>query len=444
MYLNYDIKPLLKEAEVSVLENDRMQYAKYFKAAEYYLYENELILGGRTSMEMLLGHPLTKDLFYYEIYGRNIEDHSKKLADIFCKIDGNMYITRDVNIVGKEYSIEINTRRLFYFYSLDNKQGYDIKTMIAPKPIKGYFGGKEVLCMNPKLHLINIYQQMYKPYSSDTRLTYTELVDYEKQLNEKAALGLHDITSPDIMMSPNVDKTAGSSEASHYWKIKAISNIMSILAENKNNIFIGDTVIQKDKKSRFQILSSENIDTVVNLIRSNLSELNPSVLVTYRYHLLYMPNDFQLMKYTVYATDPSGDRQSLMDIFNSTVYELVSTRQGIVTTPDETELKATIGSTQCLLRFKLVDLWAMQLLHMHKENIKDFSRVKIESILNQIKELQKKLEKDIESDPLKVFPTDESKYIGIFISERVAKKKFLSKGTYGLRYYCEENKKINN
>lgn len=437
MYTDKHFLPdeLLGKAADSVLENDRLSYAPYFKAVEYYMIEHGMILGGKCSIDLLLGNKLNKDSFYYEIYSRKVEEHSRKLVDILGKIDKNSIVYRDTQITDKEYIIEINMRRLFLFHSLDNKQDYDIKTMIAPRPIKGYFGGKEILCMNPKVHLMSIYRNLYRPYPSTGQgyTTYSVLLKNLQELHNKAAIGFHDIVSPDIVLTPVVSVDGGFDI---HWKNSIIEETILSLSADKKTVFIGDFVIDRNPAGRLQVLSADSIDIFVNKLRNNLSESRPDIQVTYKYQNLYLPNDFQLVKYTVYVNELGKDKFSMMDVFNSPTYELISVRKGgNVFTPGQKIITTIIGNDFVLLRFKLIDLWIMQLIHMHKENIKDFSRKKIEDILEQIDTLYKQTLRKIEQNPLELFPTDANNYIGVYTDEYVAKKKFLTKGRFEQRLY---------
>ena len=86
MYAGLSLDNTLAEAKQSVLEHDRMDYAPYFIAVEKYMAEHGMILGGKTSIDLLLGVPLNKDSFYYEIYSRHVDEHTKNLTKLLAKI----------------------------------------------------------------------------------------------------------------------------------------------------------------------------------------------------------------------------------------------------------------------------------------------------------------------------------------------------------------------
>ena len=446
MYAGLSLDNTLAEAKQSVLEHDRMDYAPYFIAVEKYMAEHGMILGGKTSIDLLLGVPLNKDSFYYEIYSRHVDEHTKNLTKLLAKIHKTVIVYRDTEIIDHEYVISVNLRRLFYFYSLDNKADYDLKTMIAPRPVRGYFCVHDILCMNPKVHLMHIYRSLYRPYpSAGAYQTYPELLTMLAQLQEKAAIGLHDIVSPELIESivagddDMADEPLGGAFPIR-WKHENIERILRALSTDREIIFIGDIVIGGNPNARPQILTSEPIDGLVRRLCSVLAKETPTICLTYKYQNTFLPNDFQLVKYTLYLADADVEKISIMDVFNSPAYELIAVRRDRIHLPDGKTILATIGNEYVLLRFKLIDLWIMQLIHMHKEQIRDFSRKRIENILSQISTLDKQAKDKINTNPISMFSPRPDDYSGVYTDEYVAKKKFLSRGRHELRYYFTDTK----
>lgn len=478
------VELLIEKSAEYVIKNDRMRYSKYFIVAEKFIKENDIIIGGVTGLNILTGESLSKDSFYYELFTTSAFKKAKRLTDLMYDIDKNIVISLDTIIMNREYRLNIDTRTLFSIYSLDHPK-HDLQSAIKTELIKGYFTDYKLRIVGPRLFLTDTYRKLYSPYpfDVDNYLKYPILYEREKKMfsmlnfDDSKSGGFDDPTDdptddtieggieifnkisyehklllgtinskgsedhvggydyddyPDYDLSESNDDSeyilGGAKSVPDDWKQVFEEFIIKNMISNSDYVIIGDMAMNISIKSskRLQIISPEDIDKIIEKIKSLLSsEVKYNAIdVTYNKHDPNIPFDFRLKKYVVHITNDLGDKISIMDVFNSSQYELI---------PYEQHGDVKIGSPWVLIRFKFIDLWMMDLIERLNQDVGNFSSRRINDIKKQIIEMRAVIEDYMETDQKKLFKT--SPYIGVYTNEFIAKKKLLKTGFQLPKYY---------
>jgi hypothetical protein len=479
MYQTVDVLPrVIKIADEFVIANDRLLYQDFFKRIEDYVYENKLIIGGNVGMDLLISREYNKDNFTYELYTEDPWRHAKSLADMLYKSAHTPHIDKsticvDTIIKNHEITISVNNRTLARLLSLPVVRGGSIGTVVSPINKPGHFSEKEVPCMPPEVQLMNVYRRLYQPYPPTTHTTYTVLLEQEAKLYDmfsrtvlnspakhdvKTGGFLHnddyepmespgnptwenetEVSPDDIDMGDEVDYLVdgGADEDSdpdiHHsgGADRSKQNINNIILEDviKNGDFllIGDFAICGFKvsveKPRLQVLAADDIETYLTLIRKALGNHGVHTQLEYTKYALQIPNDFQTYKYTIYASDGSGHRTSIMDIFNSLSFELVPFRK---------TRGYKVAGIAALIRFKIIDLWSMWFVTTIGGDAES-TKQRINDIIKQIVFLRSSFVESLVS-PENVFQLDN--YLGVYLDEFVEKRNLIGGERFKFSKYC--------
>jgi hypothetical protein len=433
---------LIAEAAQFTLDNDRRKYQPYFEAAERFCSERGIIIGGKAGVDLLLGNPLTKDSFIWDLYCANTFENAKALVELLYNTKNNhvdnQTISLQTNIKHREFTISIEARFLFKVYILDKYRDVVLEDIMEPSLVRGWFGS-QVKVFSPSIVLIGLYQTLYSPSKC-------------KQWQES-----YDIESK--IYSHTIEKIGGFD--------RSVSDdiLLRTLIKDTRVVLIGDFAAAKlgvGTGSRLQILTAiplEELSAMTSRVLSNEKNQLRRVKVThertiYVKYNLCLPSDFQITKHTMYAV-VNGEQVPLYDVFNSPTYELV---------PYTTVDKIQIGAPYVLLRFIFIDIWIVKLIiglgkrgsgegaseddsdHKGSDSLRsDITgsadanlSSRISKLMNIASAIREYIEVKMQSDPYQVFTRD---YIGINTSEVVAKKKLIANIGYRLpNYYPAVNK----
>jgi hypothetical protein len=159
--------------------------------------------------------------------------------------------------------------------------------------------------------------------------------------------------------------------------------------------------------SRLQFISGKSAET----IRADFADLTGEAVKFVDYPV-YVPNDFQLHKYTFFIggenqrLNTGGDKIAI-DVYNSAAYELIPVRM----------CGAVVGNPFILLRFKLIDLWSIKVLNMSK-NI-NFDKSLFERYIRIVRILLDVIEEDWREKPFELFQIEN--VWGAWKNEKIAK-----------------------
>jgi len=199
------------------------------------------------------------------------------------------------------------------------------------------------------------------------------------------------------------------------WRQSIDDTIINNVLRGSLYVLIGDYAIESNTGTkRLQFISDGDIPSIVSHIESAVKaeRINARFETPVKY-ALQLPNDFQTVKYTVYAIDPNGKRVSLVDIFNSASFELIPfgvSKKGPLA-------NVRVAGVFVLLRFKMIDLYVLKFISaLSKKSDDPRSR----DIKRQILSLRSGALRRVSEDPESVFQLDD--YYGKYLDERFQKK----------------------
>lgn len=457
------LKDLIPEAEKFVLENDRARYKPLFVRAEELCAELEIVIGGRAGASLLLGAPLTKDSWVWDLYCANTYSAATRLIDALYSVDAPHVDLRTLTLMTKikhrEFSISVETRELFRVYTLDKYRDVSLVRIMNPVPLTGWFGSP-VLVFPQSQVLIELYQNLYSPAKF-------------KQWEESAA-------SASALFQGATEREGAAEREGAFDRASADSILLRGLIRDPRIVLVGDyatALLGIGTGTRLQFLTDIPIaelaamtSRVLNAEKDKLRRLKVSHerCVYVRYHL-NIPSDFQITKHTLYA-QVGADQIALADVFNSPEYELI---------PYTTVDKVRVGSPYVLLRFIFIDIWVVKLIiglesakrggageydceltdttptdtilagTSPTDNVRTDSAAEItggaaglsnrvEALLKLARKVREYIEMKMVSDPFAVFPRE---CIGVNMSKEVAKKKLISNIGYRIPNYYPAAKK---
>jgi hypothetical protein len=425
---------LIQNAKEFVLNNDRMLYAPFFTIVEKYC-ASTCIIGGRVGAELLIGIPINKDSFMWELYTNDTYKTARDISTEFLQAHSPHINAATTNyktdIRNIEQSISVNGRTLIKIYRADKYRNLDLMKMIRPITVKGYFGN-DVQCLSEELQLCEVYQVLYSPSKFDKwgfnlsleNLLYThvepQLVDIFTTTGINNTSGSGDSGSGDSGSSGSNDILSGFSDRD------------AAVIENLNGIYIGGAAMKilgmKTTITRLQIICDKSINEIIDILKVILASTctkQTQITLSAVEYKLNLVSDFRLTKHTIYIVKSSTDRIPFIDVFNSSQYELIpiirKKYKRSLTTLNADNNEILIGNLYVLLRFKMIDAWAVKLILgiTPSANIKK----SVECIISDIKLLRSEIISKLQSSPGYLFPLND--YIGTFVSERISKKKLI-------------------
>lgn len=474
-----NVEKIIDSANEYVTANDRDLFAAYFKVIEKYCADNGIVIGDKIGVDLLIGRPKSRDSYDYRLYTYDAYRHAQNLADMLFYVppindiveldnrndtfainqqkigsshvaivgnfdDGDGEITggaldkraaseddkaridalvrelektktidakMQTNIMYREFTIFVHTRQVAKIYQFDKNKEVLLQNVLPAITRHGYFATDvEIRVLQPELQLIDIYHRLYLPYAENTRgyLKYHELYEMEHKIY------------PMLQLS---NKAMDKRSYDDYY-LKMDDAIINNFLAFKDVVLIGDYAIsfvlgentnitKPTVKRRIQIISDEAVETLCVLLGKHFK-----TKFTSTFHLVNLPTDFQLTKHTIYVTNKEQRLIPVIDVFNSTAYELI---------PYTVHGGVKIAGLYALLRFKLIDLWAMRVLSVF--DAKQSLIMSIDQISNQIKQVRELVVKRVENDPQSIFQT--SNFLGRFTNEMVVKKKLIqAKGRF--------------
>jgi hypothetical protein len=413
MYADTDFAALTTEAEQFILENDRMLYLPFFKTAELYIRDHEMVIGGRVGIDLLTEKPYSKDSFMWELYCDNAYHTSVGLADALAHTRSPHippHVALRTDIKHRELTIMVNTRMLFKIYGMDMYRGVRLIKLMNLRTMPGYFSGPPLplLCMSAEMCLIDVYRRLYTP--AEFVAHFQEDIIIEQKLY-------------DMVVAEGI--TGGGPAGQYYDKAKNNTLILRKLAASpmiNNMAVVGDFAMPGPVKPeyRLQLIYNGDIDQLTAMMDKILAQYGKTIFVRYQ---LNIPSDFQIIKYTLYLK--AKDKMPIMDVFNSASFEMIPYWHGAT---------LRIGNPMVVLRFLLIDIWTARLVSGMKGGLN--MNAKISELKGKFATMRKLAQEILKSDPRRIFQSKD--YIGRYINPTVAKRNLIKQA--GLRipiYYPE-------
>ena len=402
-----DLEPF---AERFIMDNDRMLYRPFFEAAEKFCAANSVVLGGRVGIDLIVGKPLGKNSFYWELYCDDTFSNAKAFATELGATKSPHVSAKTValrtDIRGREFTIFINARMVFKIYSMDKYRGLKLVDIMDPTIRAGYFTQESIKCIPEEMQLIEIYRTLYTPAKM---ALWGEELQHEEKLYESL-----------VSRGQLVSKSPAARGGSEIIGAVKRADLHSLLMEKllKQHVLVGDYALSAlgliDKPTRIQFIIGDEIENFrvacERILGDDLRLVKfKNFSVTYvRYHL-NIPSDFQIAKYTLYVND-GKEQFPIADVFNSAQFEMI---------PWKRAGPGRIANPWVLLRFIFIDIWVLKL-------IAGISLDKSAALWARIGELHDRaaiVREYVRRDIAKHFQLEN--YMGVYVNEVVAKKKLI-------------------
>lgn len=449
MYTTFNIiDDLLADATKFVVDNDRAFYLGFLKSAENYCIKHGGILGGKNGIYALLDKAEDSMM---EIYIENAFTHARGIADSMY-IEGKdqewipiKTISVESRIRNKYFTIWVNGRPLINCINVEKYRNVNLIDLVDAVEVKSrWHDGQLIKCMGPYIQLMFIYDKLYQPYGTKDQDSYTKLLELEDEL-----VGYNVTAGNDII------EGGGSSVIEIRDFVEIIIGVVRefIAGATTSNIIIGDYALgalnlcniaaKFDSRKRFQMISADDPEDITNKILQIVRRVmkKSSYSVEMMDYDLKLVNDQYLRKYTFYVTS-GKDQQPLLDVFNSTTYEVVPYMTVEIGARGGYTTKAKIAGWFVLIRFRLIELYAIRLISKLGSSNQKFMENKINELSSSIKTIRKATMEKIKNTPFEVFQL--KNFEGCFIEQNILFKKLMAneKPNYG-RYYphLELNKK---
>ena len=445
---------------------DREQYIGFYEIAEKYIHDHNLFIDGNIGVKLLLYQQLSLKDIEYIIVSKNPKIDAYNIADLIyesSKTGIGQYTYVMTDIPDLKYTIRVNQRILFIVKSFGIVKEVEIFDILRPIARPGFYA-KDTIQLNGPAHRgdiiqlngpvrrgdtingpahredigkqsVNIYStdlQLINIYSKLTNTTmvsdYPDLISFEAQISKQF-----------IICHTSSEKHGGEPLQKQVCNVNTKQIIESLLEKfipRYGHVLVGSYAIMALKHNtdklrysencRLQVITSNHFAEEKQFIIELINRLNcrtfgiindPSI-----------PTDSQLRKLTFYVDRKNGQREVLIDIFNSGSYQLIPHNNHI-------------GTVFVIMKYILVDFWTLQLLYKMEYNKAHTTLVQLSNLIKLYQSTQH-IYDDIVSRKQynKLFPTDHSSYIGYYLDEAIQAKRSMmgvKTGPAKLYYPCD-------
>ena len=315
--------------------------------------------------------------FIFILFSDSPKTHAVNLVDIiYNRYSKYVFYTLSLNY--KEIIISIDNNRTIYFNLLfspdvDYKSKFNI---IEYKNLEIY--NKNISLISNEILLLFMTHKLYKPEIFINLINNNTLMDYknnkieEDNINKLTDIEKYVIILKKILYKKQIIDSSNIINRTKYNIISSFMNEVSKLEICKYVILLDNIAID--------ILSNEkiNYNNTLNIIIQNNSKSNNFNNIQYILDILkdilkkskieynklaynksniYVYNDFRLKKTNIFMMSKDNKKISLINVFNSTDYELIPIIQ--------TYNKFKIPHEFVIIRFILINLLSSQLYDQH-------------------------------------------------------------------------------
>lgn len=405
-----DYKYLWEEAD-EYIQAERKQYIDVYKTIDQYISDNEILVSGQLSIN-LIQNVDNADNYFYDLYSSGAFVHATRLSNkITEKCKGR--IVRMVTVAAyKVYNIFVDTRLIVILNDVKVRSGTNYLRMV--EPIMKTLREQKVLVISPEIQLLGIYRKLYLPSHAG---------EWETLLNNEVRL-----FNFFLSRKTTIEKKEGGKTPT---RAKIDGALMEYISRS-NKILIGEHACEiltgvPSAVNFIEVISfaplEQDIMEIKEIVKNITSE--PINAITRNLEII---GDYRLERTSIKL---GLDRpREIMYIYNSTDYDLIP--YNII---ESTKRSLWIGNPFVILRFLLVNLWIIRRVREMGLIDEKFASIRIENIFKHVIELRKKLLPfdgllgttiEINADliasdqPLSVFQSD--RYVGNFVSEEIAFK----------------------
>ena len=419
MYTTIDVDEAIHTAECK--ENkiycDRKEYIGFYEIAERYVHDHNLYIDGNIGIKLLLYQEMTLKDIEYTIISKTPKTDAYNIADLIYKSNPTglgQYTNVLAEALDIKYTIRVNQRLLFTIKSFGIVKEVEIFDILRPieRPAlhaKDNVGMLNLNIYSTDLQLINIYNKLTNPtLVSD----YTDLIEYES------------VISKQFIICHTAEKKGGNIPIKQICNIgtkQIIEELLNKFIPRHGHVLVGNYGIMALKNNlsidklkytehcRLQIISSNPFTEERQFIIDLVKRLNCRTFCIVNDPSI--PTDDQLRKITFYIDRKNGQREVLIDIFNSANYQLIPHNN-------------YIGTVFVIMKYILIDFWTLQLLYKMEYNKAHTTLVQLSNLISQYKNIQHIYCNIMEKKQYnQLFKTEPSSYIGYYIDEIIQYKR---------------------
>ena len=358
MYSAIDAASLAVEAAKKPVMRDRERFVPFFEAAEKYVHDHNMVVGGAAATRLLLGDPPGPSDFFYELYSDNALRDARALTEAMYELDPENlghYAYMMTKEPLKSFEILVDERPLFLVKALDVHRGARAADIIVPSIRPASFAKESpdgeplpLRCMGPEIQLMNIYAALADPSEAGEWSTLL-------RAEEKLRALYNDEIRGKIAEATGDEKTGGAPPR--------INKLIEALAQNylhrSGHAVIGSRAVSAlsgepaKGPPRLQLVTANTFQEEERAVRRIASRIGFNVQSTKNEPKV--PTDTRLRRMTMYVQRPGERREPFLDVYNAGEYQLVAVNDGA-------SKSSLMGSVFTVMRFLLVDAWTIQLL----------------------------------------------------------------------------------
>lgn len=432
MFCIDQLEPKWEEFDSHIMV-DRERYNSIYSEIETYISDskdkNRIIMGGSSSISLLLHKPRSTTDFVYYLYSENALSQANELTNLLAKMEQKWVIQLNTKMAYRKYEILVDQRIMVVWYSIvkmsDDSNMFDI---IQPITVQSWID-KPIFIIPPHFHLMELYRILYQPQKvDDWQNTLRDEKRIYKYLREtfKDVVGSSDNAVG--IINENDNSIVGS--ADNINKNDLLMTIMKkFIVGNKNVVLIGDIAVdmfEKNQKSRnilgnITCISANPVEDDVNSIKKIVGNAHGLKYVDFSTRDVMVLSDFRLRRTSIRV-----NKTEIMYIYNAASYELIPFNE--ITSKKQT---IRIGNPFVILRFLLIDIWILLWITSVGKVDRNFSDARVKQYMNTVMKLRKCIETqnhEISMDfvnhsgPLAIFQSRSEEYIGQYDDEQTAQK----------------------
>jgi hypothetical protein len=400
MYENIDVINDAESRAISMLIQERSQYNKFFIEAEKFIHDKNIIIGGVAGNKLLtIGSETIKnspcdllEMYKYDLYSDKAFQFAKELADKLYDLEPDglgQYVSVLTKIPNYMFIISVNGRELFSMISLPYHKGIKIVDVVLISTVKSFFN-KDLLLnvIGSEIQLISVYSDMCNPSLASKWIKTFE------QENKLRDVFIDDISRKINNISEKADTTGGGKYPD---KKKFIISVFNKFIMNSDRVIIGQIPIKLLDQNLLSIGQSRLQIITPSLLEDDATELvdiADTVGITIQWNISdpKLPIEIRLRRLTIFLVVDKTRREPIIDIYNSAQYDLMPyTCYDKLHEIDGNVSKGSIkiGTLSLLAKYRLIDIWIIQvLMKMQSIGISFGKRVMIE-ILEDYKKIIK-------------------------------------------------------
>jgi hypothetical protein len=348
---------VIKEDAAKAILDDRKKFSDLYNIIDTYCKNHsELII---SDAKMLLDKVDNLAFKTYDIYCENPFMHATVLTnEIYTKV--GKWVQMTTIIIHQELQIWYDTRLIATIYKLIKGKEIDLENLINPIKIYG------INYMSPEIEIIDIYKRLYLPNYASEWLNLLEVESFMEDLVKQRS---------EILGGDSICGNIARRQKTDMEDLKLLlynNFIISQPPHDNNRILIGHWAINTAKAIHYSSLVESHVEKL-QIISSNaendikevkkIIEKHTDLAITHKQHILHLPKDFRIKRYTLYLSSYSQKEIPFMDIFNSAEFELIPFNT-LKLNAEHSKIPGdiNIGNPYVLLRFAIIDIWILRVI----------------------------------------------------------------------------------